>query len=282
MKSLSVILLLTVSLLVLGVTSCTQVSPELRARIDKAEERLENSPKPEPLPYAEDSYEHFVCNHGYPKTMQIYRNAELLKQADRRSAVHICLQQQRGRLYVGGQVAADWPVSTGVEGRETPTGTYKALEKKKEYASNLYGNIKDANGKTVKRNADITLDEVPEGGMFEGSPMPNWQRLNWDGLGMHTGKVREGERLSHGCIRTPSVMATELFEITSCGSRVHINEEVERCFPLKDLLSFSEEYQAILKTHVDAQNKLEKLRQQARDEIAARKKARQEAQNAAS
>lgn len=282
MKSLSVISLLMVSLAVLGITSCSQVSLELRARIDQAEQGLENAPAPTPLPYAKDSYEHFVCNHGYPKTMEIYRNAELLKKADRRSAVHICLKQQRGRLYVGGQVAADWPVSTGVSGRETPTGSYVVLEKKKDYASNLYGNIKDANGRTVKRNADITKDPVPEGGAFVGSPMPNWQRLTWDGMGMHTGKVRAGERLSHGCIRTPGSMATELFNITATGTRVHVNESVESCFPSLELLRFSEQYQAVLKNHTEAQNKLNKLRKQAQDEIAARKKARRSRKNAAS
>ncbi len=281
MKSLSVISLLMVTLAVLGITSCSQISPELQARIDKAEEKLENSPPPAPLPYAKDSYEHFVCNHGYPKTMEIYRNKDLLQKANRRSTVHICLPQQRGRLYVNGQVAADWPVSTGVDGRETPTGTYTVIEKKKEYASNLYGNIKDANGKTVKRNADITKDSIPEGGVFEGSPMPNWQRLTWDGLGMHTGKVKAGQRLSHGCIRTPNDMASDLFSITGMGTRVHINDEIEKCYPSLELLSFSEQYQAILKVHTDAQEALDKLNQQAIEEIAAREKAEAMAEAAA-
>lgn len=172
--------------------------------------------------------------------------------------------------------------SLGVEDLETPTGSYVVLEKKKDYASNLYGNIKDANGRTVKRNADITKDPVPEGGAFVGSPMPNWQRLTWDGMGMHTGKVRAGERLSHGCIRTPGSMAAELFNITATGTRVHVNEAVESCFPSLELLRFSEQYQAVLKNHTEAQNKLNKLRKQAQDEIAARKKARRSRKNAAS
>ncbi len=282
MKSFSVVSLLLASLVVLVVSSCSQVSPQLRARIEKAEEVLEASPAPEPLPFAEGSYEHFICNHGYPKTMEIYRDKELLSKANRRSTVYICLPQQRGRLYVDGKVAADWPVSTGVDGRETPTGSYSVIEKKKEYASNLYGNIKDANGKTIKRNADITKDQVPEGGVFIGSPMPNWQRLTWDGLGMHTGKVRAGERLSHGCIRTPDEWARELFHITGMGTRVHVRDDFERLYPVVDLLPFSEQYQAVLKTHNDAVQNLADLKKQAQEEIEARKNAQKVDENAAS
>lgn len=281
MKRFSAISLLLVSLTLLGITACSQVSPELRARIDKAEETLEACPAPEPLPYAEGTYEHFICSHGYPTTMEIYRDEALLKKANKKSVVHICLPQQRGRLYVDGKVAADWPVSTGVNGHETRPGTYFILEKKKDYASNLYGNIKDSNGKTVKRNADVTKDPIPEGGSFVGSPMPYWQRLTWDGLGMHTGKVEAGRRLSHGCIRTPNDMAGELFSITGSGSRVHIEGELEKLYPVRDLLPFSEQYQAVLKAHTDAQENLAKLRKQAADEVAARKNKDKTQENAA-
>lgn len=56
-----------------------------------------------------------------------------------------------------------YSVSTGVSGRETPVGSFSVLEKKKSYASNNYGNIKDASGKIIKYNADATKDEIPEG-----------------------------------------------------------------------------------------------------------------------
>lgn len=279
MKRFSAISLLLVSLTLLGITACSQVSPELRARIYQAEEKLDACPAPEPLPYAEGTYEHFICSNGYPTTMEIYRDDALLKKANRKSVVHICLPQQRGRLYVDGKVAADWPVSTGVAGRETPTGTYFILEKKKDYASNLYGNIKDANGRTVKRNADSTKDTIPEGGSFVGSPMPNWMRLTWDGMGMHTGKVQAGKRLSHGCIRTPNDMASQLFGITATGTRVHVDGELEQGYPVRHLLPFSEQYQAVLKAHTDAQENLDKLRKQAADEVAARKNKAKKTEN---
>lgn len=259
-----------VNLVLLGFTACTQVSPELRAQIEQAVLKLEATPPPAPLPYAEDSYEHFICRNNYPATMEIYRDEKLIKKANRKSSVQICLPQQRGRLYVDGKVAADWPVSTGVSGRETPTGSYKIIEKKKEYASNLYGNIKDANGKLVKHNADITKDPIPEGCVFEGSPMPNWQRLTWDGLGMHTGKVKAGKRLSHGCIRTPNDMARELFEITGMGTRVEIADEVEDNYPT-DILTFGEQHQELQKNYEEARDTLDNLRKKAEAELAARR-----------
>ncbi len=191
------------------------------------------APPPPPVVVKPDAYEIFVKEHPkYPKTMSIYRNDELMKQADSGCPIYICLSQQRGRLYVNGKVAADWPVSTGVSDHPTPTGSFRVIEKKREYSSRTWGRIVDADGKCVVRDANSTIDTVPEGGQFIGSPMPNWQRLTSSGIGMHTGKVRAGRVLSHGCIRTPGRMARELFGITATGrTRVTITQDVEACYP---------------------------------------------------
>lgn len=186
-------------------------------------------PKPVYLP---GSYEYFVKQNGYPTTMHIFQDKELLKLAGKNSPIYIDLEHQRGRLYVNGKVAADWPVSTGVSGHPTRTGKFSILEKKATYASNRYGKIYDATGKCVNYNADFSKDPVPEGGKIVGSAMPYWQRLTHDGIGMHIGKVRAGRRLSHGCIRTPSIMAKELFRITGYGSKVYVTNSWEACYPL--------------------------------------------------
>lgn len=180
-----------------------------------------------------DNYEIFVRSHpNYPKIMDIYRNPELMSQASPQSPIYICLSEQRGRLYVNGRVAADWPVSTGTAGHPTPTGSFRVLEKKREYSSRTWGRMLDANGRCVDANANSATTPVPEGGRFVGSPMPNWQRLTGNGIGMHTGKVRAGRRLSHGCIRTPNRMARELFDITATGrTRVTVCDERESCYP---------------------------------------------------
>ncbi len=208
--------------LCLGIVSCSQVPP----------------PPPAPT-YAPGSYEEFISkSKKYPANMEVYLNDELLKAANgKNSKVSICLDQQRGRLYVMDTVAADWPVSTGVVGRETPTGSFRIRLKKKEHASNRYGKMYDAEGKCINRDADAFKDPVPEGGRFEGSPMPNWMRLTSDGVGMHTGKVRAGKRLSHGCIRTPHMMATKLFDITEVGTRVNVTQGLEPTYTAQPVLA---------------------------------------------
>ncbi len=207
--------------LCLGLSSCSQTPPP-----------------PPPPTYAPGSYEHFVLtSKEYPKNMEVYQNHDLMKAADGKNCkVSICLDQQRGRLYVQDQVAADWPVSTGVDGRETPTGAFRIRLKKKDHSSNRYGKMYNAEGKCINRDADAFKDAVPEGGKFVGSPMPNWMRLTSDGVGMHTGKVRAGRRLSHGCIRTPNGIASKLFDITEVGTRVNVTQELEPTYPARLVL----------------------------------------------
>lgn len=177
-------------------------------------------------------YEKFILDTPeYPKTMVFYQDDELLKQHHAKDPIYVSLKQQRGRLYVNGQVAMDWPVSTGVGGHETPTGKFRIIEKEREHASNRYGHIYNADGKCVNYNADIFVDALPEGGRFDGSPMPNWMRLTSDGVGMHTGKVQAGKRLSHGCIRTPNRVAVKLFSLTSVGTPTTIVSGIEDKFP---------------------------------------------------
>lgn len=200
--------------------------------LSQQQQQLPPEPVQPPKPvYLPGSYEYFVKQNGYPTTMHIFQDKELLKQANKKSPIYIDLEHQRGRIYVNGKVAADWPVSTGVAKHPTRTGKFSVIEKKATYASNSYGKIYDANGKCVNYNADFTKDVVPEGGSKVGSSMPYWQRLTHDGIGMHIGKVRAGRRLSHGCIRTPSLMAKELFRITKHGSKVYITESWESCYP---------------------------------------------------
>lgn len=183
-------------------------------------------------------YEKFVngCK-SYPTVMEMYMDKNLLAEADKNSIVVISLRQQRGRLYVKDKVAADWPVSTGVDKHPTPTGRYRVRFKSKEYASNRYGKMYDAKGRCINANADAFTETVPEGGRFEGSPMPNWMRLTFDGIGMHTGKVKAGQRLSHGCIRLPHVVSTMLFDIVEYGTRVVIYPELEPEYPVAEMVA---------------------------------------------
>lgn len=184
-------------------------------------------------------YEQFVTrSRNYPTVMEMYLDDALLQDAKGKGTIYICLSQQRGRLYVDGRVAADWPVSTGADTHPTPTGRYRVRLMKKEHASNRYGKFFDAEGKCVDNNADAFTQPVPEGGRFEGSSMPNWMRLTADGVGMHTGRVRAGKRLSHGCIRLPHHIACLLFDdVVELGTRVIIAEDIESEYPVAEVVA---------------------------------------------
>lgn len=198
--------------------------------------------QPPKFNYAELSpYEKFVTrNRLYPTVMHVYLDDELLEKADKKSQVVICLGQQRGRLYVDNKVAADWPVSTGADTHPTPTGKFRIILKKEEHASNRYGKIYDADNKCIDNNADVFTNPVPEGCRFEGAAMPNWMRLTSDGVGMHTGRVEAGKRLSHGCIRTPHTVACMLFEKLDYGSSVLITEDIEPNYPVATIMAHRE------------------------------------------
>lgn len=178
-------------------------------------------------PYPQGTYEHFVAQPAYPTTMDDYCDEKLLGQLNAsNSKLIVCLPQQRARVYVNGRVAMDWPVSTGTNGHETPTGTFRIIEKKEDHKSNRYGRFVNANGKTTNSNAD-TSNGIPEGNSFVAAPMPYWHRLTLDGVGLHVGKVIPGKRLSHGCIRSPRKAIKKFYEYSVLQMPAYISCAVE-------------------------------------------------------
>jgi hypothetical protein len=98
----------------------------------------------------------------------------------------VSLSSQQMHVFRDGAAWGSSPVSTGKRRKETPQGVFAVLQKKKFHRSNLYSN----------------------------APMPFMQRLTWDGIAIHAGKL-PGYPASHGCIRLPNAFATKLFAITS-------------------------------------------------------------------
>lgn len=211
--------LLFASLLVpvMAFSSCRSVEKSLPAPValNKAAPDYKN-------PYPPGTYDHFVGRKDYPETFDIYRDDAKIKSAAKSNAkVVIYRDIQRGKLFLDGATVMDFPCSTGVKAYPTKAGNYKIISKKVDHTSNLYGKILDAEGKLVNGNADITVDAIPEGGKFEGSPMPYWMRLTYQGLGMHVGKVRR-KPVSHGCIRLHKEVAQTLFSSLPVGTEVEI------------------------------------------------------------
>lgn len=167
-----------------------------------------------------DAHAAWRAQEGWRKTT--YRDKDLLAKATpENTSVEISLSEQRGLLLVDGAIAMDFPVASGKKSHPTPAGHFKILSKEKNYASNLYGKIYDAEGAVVHGDADTRRHAVPEGGRFTGAPMPYWMRLTQDGVGMHVGYV-PGRPASHGCIRLKRDAAQQIFPLVKPGTPVVI------------------------------------------------------------
>ncbi len=108
-------------------------------------------------------------------------------------AVVVSLPDQLVHVYRNGIRIAVSTCSTGKPGHETPTGVFTVLQKDKDHHSRTYNN----------------------------APMPNMNRLTWDGIALHAGKL-PGYPASHGCVRLPLDFSAKLFEITQIGMPVII------------------------------------------------------------
>ena len=108
----------------------------------------------------------------------------------------VSLPEQRAHVYRNGTRIGVSTISSGKPGHETPTGVFPILQKREEHYSNLYNN----------------------------APMPYMQRLTWDGIALHAGRI-PGKPASHGCIRLPMAFAKSLFAATERGVTVVVADE---------------------------------------------------------
>ena len=206
------VLILTSLALLLAACS----TPESRLRSMYAEgDRLEQEARGKKLAF---TYEAFVASPDYRHSRDIWRGAAIEQTAPQDSRVEILLKEQRGRLYIHGKIAMDFPICSGrVGGHETPRGSFRISQKVREYRSNRYGSYMDAQGKFVQGGAEAGKPG-PKGTHFEGADMPYWMRFN-GAVGMHVGNVhREGQ--SHGCVRVPEEACSILFDKLAVGSQV--------------------------------------------------------------
>jgi lipoprotein-anchoring transpeptidase ErfK/SrfK len=198
---------------------------------------VENPPQPNPQqttipkavyvnPFPEGTYAHFTADPEYPKTYDIWKDQELYNStSDSQTRVVVDLSKQRGTLYKGDIPLLDYPISSGISSFPTEPGSYRIIEKiRSDKRSNLYGTIQNAQGETVKGDADSGEDAAllaVEGNKFVGAPMNYWMRLTWGGLGMHQGKVPR-RPASHGCIRVYSKAVSDVFDKVRVGTPVKI------------------------------------------------------------
>jgi lipoprotein-anchoring transpeptidase ErfK/SrfK len=105
----------------------------------------------------------------------------------------VSIPLQKAYVFDDGELLWTSPVSTGKRGYETPTGSFTILQKKVHHRSTTY----------------------------DDAPMPYMQRLTWQGVALHAGRV-PGYPASHGCIRLPRQFAKKLYAITDHGTTVTI------------------------------------------------------------
>ena len=135
-------------------------------------------------------------------------------------SIKISLGEQRAYFYKSGVLVGVSQLSTGREGLNTPTGSYKIIQKDKNHFSTLFGDYVDSSGKVVVANIDVNKDPKPPGTHFQGTPMPYFMRIV-SGTGLHAGYL-PGYPASHGCIRMPEFMAENFFRSVSVGTPVTI------------------------------------------------------------
>jgi lipoprotein-anchoring transpeptidase ErfK/SrfK len=108
----------------------------------------------------------------------------------------VSLPQQLVHVYRGGVRIGESTVSTGRPGHDTPTGVFTILQKQKMHRSTLY----------------------------DDAPMPFMQRLTWDGIALHAGRL-PGYPASHGCVRLPAAFAEALYDVTDHGGVVIVADD---------------------------------------------------------
>lgn len=105
----------------------------------------------------------------------------------------VSLPDQLAFLYRGNTLVAVSTISSGKPGKDTPTGVFPILEKKRFHRSVKYDN----------------------------APMPFMQRIDRYGIALHGGHL-PGHPASHGCVRLPGEFAAKLFRVTQVGTPVII------------------------------------------------------------
>lgn len=135
----------------------------------------------------------------------------------------ISLDEQLVGLFRGGKIQGISPISSGMEGFNTPVGNFKVVEKDPEHRSSLYGCFVDDFGRHVIEDACTRTDTAPAGTRFVGAPMFYFMRFN-GAVGMHQGYL-PGYPASHGCIRLPAKMASLFYYATPHGTPVDVRHD---------------------------------------------------------
>jgi len=111
--------------------------------------------------------------------------------------IRVDLTKQMAYAIKDGKVVFSGHISSGMPGRETPTGIYKITQKEVKHRSTLW--------------------PKPNGG----ARMPYMMRLGNTAMALHLGEI-PGRAASHGCVRAEQNFAQKLYWWTPMGTTVKI------------------------------------------------------------
>ncbi len=160
---------------------------------------------------------------GKQATYQVNR-AKYVRLSPEEAKAKISLWDQKAWLLNGRDEAVlETDVATGVDGKDTPTGEFSVLERLETKRSNIYGQyVRKDNGKVVVEKSWELPGGPPEGTEYQGTSMPYWMRLTWDGVGMHVGDFPKRTRSSFGCVRVVKGAQPLIFKKTTLGTPVEV------------------------------------------------------------
>ena len=126
----------------------------------------------------------------------------------------IDLSIQKAYALEDGNIVFQGRISSGKKGRETPSGTYNIMQKKRHHKSNLW--------------------PKPNGG----AKMPYMMRLTNSGIAMHLGYV-PNKPASHGCVRLQKGFAKKMYDWARVGTKVVVEGSGQNYL---DALKFGKDY----------------------------------------
>jgi len=160
---------------------------------------VQKAPEPQPLPY---KWTHGNAEKAHKAMLATFSRAGLAPgqfvwaetmPAEGTPRVIIDLLTQTAYAYRGDVLVGAASISSAKQGKVTPLGFWKVLEKKKFHRSRKYNN----------------------------APMPFMQRLDEYGIALHGGD-NPGYPASNGCVRMPMKFAEKLYALTKLGTEVVI------------------------------------------------------------
>jgi len=168
------------------------------------------------------THQSFTARTDYRQTYDSYTNEAALQTVDKaKTKIRVSIATQRMIVSQDNTVLIDTPITTGRAGKRTPTGTFKLYNRVADKRSNVYGTLykngqRVCGGHRYDNCGGVSYDK------YVGSPLPYWQRINDNGIGIHASNSVKRYPASGGCIRMQPAFAKRIFNMTRVGTPITI------------------------------------------------------------